>query len=197
MARVGILGGTFDPPHNAHIAMAEAALERIPLDSVLLMPAPQPPQKKRAALTPYDNRVEMLRLAIAGRAGLELSRLEEFRTGPSYTVELLEAFRERFSAEPFLILGADSVCDLPKWKQPERILELATLVVFPRAGYSPTVTVGRGTLHATAVSVVLFESPVIDISSTAIRRRVREGLPVDTLVPEPVHKFILDNGLYS
>jgi nicotinate-nucleotide adenylyltransferase len=197
MARVGIMGGTFDPPHNAHIAMAETALERTPLDTILLMPSPQPPQKKASGLTPYETRVEMLRLAIAGHAGLELSRLEEFRSGPSYTVELLEVFRNQSGDEPFLILGADSVCDLPKWRAPERILALATLVVFPRAGYSSAVTVGRTDAVTSRASVVLFESPMIDISSTAIRKKVREGSSVETLIAGSVREFILDNRLYS
>jgi nicotinate-nucleotide adenylyltransferase len=197
MARVGILGGTFDPPHNAHVAMAETALERVPLDKVLLMPAPHPPQKRPDMLTPYAARLDMLSLAITGHRGLELSRLEEFRPGPSYTVDLLETFTDQSDDEPFLILGADSVCDLPKWRDPERILELATLVVFPRTGYSSAVAVGRRGTRPSRVSVVLFESPVIDISSTRIRKKVREGSSVEMLIAGPVHKFILDNGLYT
>jgi nicotinate-nucleotide adenylyltransferase len=191
MARVGILGGTFDPPHNAHLAMAEAALSDIPLDTVLLMPALEPPQKQAHHLTPYTVRLEMLRLMIAGRAGLELSRLEEMRPGPSYTVDLLNAFTERCGDEPYLILGADSVCDLPKWKEPRKILELATLVVFPRTGYSPLLPIDG------SASVVLFEAPVIDISSTEIRAGIRKGSSVDSVIPGDVHKFILDNGLYT
>jgi nicotinate-nucleotide adenylyltransferase len=191
MKRVGILGGTFDPPHNAHIAMAETALERVPLEKVLFMPAPHPPQKSPRDLTRYSDRLKMVALAIRGRVGLEVSRLEESRSGPSYTVDLLKSFRETHEGEPYLILGADSVCDLPGWKGPETILELATLVVFPRAGYSSFVPVsGRA-------SVVLFEDPVIDISSTDIRRRVREGTPMRSLLPDTVHDFILDNGLYT
>ncbi|UCG53143.1 MAG: nicotinate-nicotinamide nucleotide adenylyltransferase, partial [Candidatus Latescibacterota bacterium] len=128
MKRVGILGGTFDPPHNAHLAMAETALERVPLEKVLFMVAPHPPQKRLRDLTPYSERTEMVSLAIRGRPGFELSRLEESRSGPSYTVDLLSSYREVFEGEPYLILGADSVCDLPDWKDPEAILELATLV---------------------------------------------------------------------
>ncbi|UCH85277.1 MAG: nicotinate (nicotinamide) nucleotide adenylyltransferase [Candidatus Latescibacterota bacterium] len=191
MANVGILGGTFDPPHNAHIAMAQTALKKVPLDRVLLMPALQPPQKKIQNVTRYGDRVEMLRLAIAGHDGLELSRMEEHRSGPSYTVELLQEFRATTADEPFLILGADSVGDLPKWKNPARILDLTTLVVFPRTGYSSVLKVDG------PASVVLFESPVIDISSTAVRRFIRAGESVDDLIPAPVRKFILDNGLYS
>lgn len=190
MARTGILGGSFDPPHNAHLAMAETALRRVPLDEVLFMPAPIPPLKYPAALTPYAERLEMVRLAVDGRQGLRLSRVEEFRSGPSYTVDLLRHWRRESDGEPFLILGADSVQDLARWKEPEEILSLATLVVFPRTGYSPRVPV------AADASVVLFEAPVIDISSTDIRARVRAGLPIRSLVPDAVLDFVLDKGLY-
>jgi len=191
MKRTGIMGGTFDPPHNAHIAMAETALREIPLDAVLFMPAPDPPLKPAARVTRYGDRVEMVRLAIEGRAGLELSLLEEVRTGPSYTVDLLRHFRIAKRAEPFLVLGADSVCDLPRWKEPEAILGLATLVVFPRTGYSSRVTV-KGD-----ASVVLFESPVIDLSSTELRERIRGGAPVRGLLPDAVIEFVLDKGFYT
>jgi nicotinate-nucleotide adenylyltransferase len=191
MMRTGIMGGTFDPPHNAHIVMAETALREIPLETVLFMPAPDPPLKPAARVTPYEDRLCMVRLAIEGRPGLELSRLEESRTGPSYTVDLLRHFLRANRGDPFLILGADSVCDLPRWKEPEEILALATLVVFPRTGYSSRVTV-KGD-----ASVVLFESPVIDLSSTEIRARVRGGEPVRGLLPDAVAEFVLDKGLYT
>jgi nicotinate-nucleotide adenylyltransferase len=191
MSRVGILGGTFDPPHNAHLVMAETALARVPLDKVLFMPAPDPPLKNAVEVTPYDTRVEMLGLAIRGRRGLELSRLEEFRPGPSFTVDLLRHYRTMFGEEPFLILGADSVCDLVRWREPETVLSLATLVVFPRTGYSPRVPVSGD------ASVVMFEAPVVDISSTDIRARIRAGAPVRSMLPESVLEFILDKRLYA
>jgi len=191
MSRVGILGGTFDPPHNAHLVMAETALAKVPLDKVLFMPAPDPPLKNAAEITPYDTRVEMVALAIHGRSGLELSRLEEFRPGFSYTVDLLKHYRSVFGEELFLILGADSVSDLARWKEPETILSLATLVVFPRTGYFPRVPVSG------EASVVMFEEPVIDISSTDIRARIRRGASVQSLLPDSVLEFILDKRLYA
>jgi nicotinate-nucleotide adenylyltransferase len=191
MARTGIMGGTFDPPHKAHVIMAETALRQIPLDTVLFMPSPDPPLKDAARITPYNDRVEMVRLAVEGRRGLELSRLEEFRAGPSYTVDLLRRFLRANRGEPFLILGADSVCDLPRWKEPEEILALATLVVFPRTGYTSRLPV-KGD-----ASVILFESPVIDLSSTDIRARVRAGGDIRGLLPDAVAEFVLDKGLYT
>jgi nicotinate-nucleotide adenylyltransferase len=191
MNRVGILGGTFDPPHNAHITMAETALERVPLDRVLLMPPPNPPQKNAAVISRYEDRVEMVRLAVAGREGMEMSLLEEFRDGPSYTADLVEHFKASTDDEPYLILGADSVADLGEWRDPERILAAATLVVFPRTGFSSRVPVpGRA-------SIILFESPVIDVSSSDIRDRIRNGEDVGADIPGPVCKFILDNELYT
>ncbi len=191
MNRIGILGGSFDPPHNAHLTMAETALSRIPLDEVWFMPTPTPPLKDPGEVSAYVHRLEMVRLAVGDRVGLRLSRLEESRSGPSYTVELLRDYRRRFDDEPFLILGADSVCDLARWREPEEILSLATLIVFPRTGYFPRVPV-RGD-----AAVVLFEAPVIDISSTEIRTRLRTGLPVGSFLPDTVLDFVLDKRLYT
>jgi nicotinate-nucleotide adenylyltransferase len=191
MKRIGILGGSFDPVHNAHVAMANAALARIPLDKVLVMPAPRPPHKAGETMSPYALRRRMASLAIAGQAGLELSLLEEESSGASYTVDLLRRYRSRHGDELYLILGADSVQDLPTWKEPSAILNLATLVVFPRTGFGSAVPV-RGN-----ASVVLFEEPIIDISSTAIRESVHAGRSIEGVVPPSVREFILDNSLYA
>ena len=191
MSRTGIIGGTFDPPHNAHIVIAETALRLVPLDKVLFMPAPDPPLKQTENVAPYKMRLEMVRLAIAGRQGLELSLLEEFRAGSSYTVDLLRHYHTLFREEPFLIVGADSLEELPRWKEPEEVLSLATLVVFPRTGCTTCVPVEGD------ASIVLFESPVIDVSSTEIRSRIRAGASVDALLPKVVHEFVLDNHLYT
>jgi nicotinate-nucleotide adenylyltransferase len=191
MSRIGILGGSFDPPHNAHIAMAQAAIDRIPLDKVLFMPAPRPPHKTHEALTPYAQRIQMVELAVAGHNGMELSLMEEFRQGPSYTVELLEHYHATHDDTLFLIVGADSAGDMQGWKDPARVLELATVVVFPRTGYDLVVPVQGD------ISVILFEDPVIDVSSTEIRSCVHKRDAVDALIPKSVNKFILDNSLYS
>ena len=191
MKRVGILGGTFDPPHNAHIAMAEAARERLGLDRVLFMPAPQPPHKVVKDLSSFADRVKMVELAIEDSDGFELSLLEQLRQGPSYTVELLRGFKERYDDDVFLILGADSVDELPSWQEPEALLGLATLVIFPRTGYSTKVPIEGD------AAIVLFEDPVIDVSSTDIRRQFAAGNAVGNILPKAVAKFILDNSLYS
>ncbi len=130
-------------------------------------------------------------LTVENERAMELSLLEEFQGGPSYTVDLLRQYKQRHDNELYLILGADSVGDLLGWKEPESIAKLATLVIFPRTGYSPKVPVNGD------VAVVLFEEPVIDVSSTEIRRRCREGRSVEAMLTEAVHSFILDNALYS
>lgn len=191
MSRVGILGGTFDPPHIAHVAMARAAVDRIPLDKVLFMPATHPPHKRANELTPYAVRKAMVELAISGQKSLELSREEEHAEGPSYTVEMLRRYRRNSDDDLYLILGADSVVDLPNWRETASILEMTTLVVFPRTGYPLAVPVDGD------VSVVLFEDPVIDVSSSQIRESYRSGEPKPGLLAESVHHFILDNSLYS
>jgi nicotinate-nucleotide adenylyltransferase len=191
VGNIGILGGSFDPPHVAHIAMARTALDRLPLDRILFMPAPNPPHKNRDAMSPYESRKAMVDMAVREEEGMELSVVEEFREGPSYTHELLRHLKERSQGGLYLLLGADSVADLPNWREPRAILDLATLVVFPRTGYSPFVPVEGG------ASVILFEEPVIDVSSTQIREMFRRGESTAALVPDAVRKFILDNSLYS
>ncbi len=191
MDRVGILGGTFDPPHVAHIAMAEEAIREIPLEKVLFMPAPSPPRKAPHAVLPYALRLQMTELMVEGRAGFEVSRMEEFRDGPSFTVDLLRYYRRNYESEVFFIIGADSLYDFPSWRDPQGILELATLVVFPRTGFPMVLSVEGD------ASVVLFEQPVIDISSSDIRKILSAGEPAGRFLPKLVHDFILDKSLYT
>jgi nicotinate-nucleotide adenylyltransferase len=190
MGRIGMLGGTFDPPHNAHLAMAERAMRDCALERVLFLPAPDPPHKHPASS--YATRAAMVQLAVDGKPGMELSRLEELRAGPSYTVDLLERYR---SAHPddeiYFIMGSDSLRDLASWRRPERIRELATLVVFSRPGAEAAPTAGSG-----APGIIL-AGPMTDISSREIRRMVRAGQSIRSCVPEAVCNFILDNALYS
>jgi nicotinate-nucleotide adenylyltransferase len=191
MSRVGILGGTFDPPHFAHLVMAEEAAGAVPLDKVLFMPAPCPPHKTEKTLTPYALRLEMVKLLVAGHRKFEISRLEEFRDGPSYTVDLLRHYRREHDDELFLIIGADSLKDFPSWKDPEEILRLATLVVYPRTGY-PT-----GLALAGDAPIVLSDAPAIDVSSSDVRRRFASGRSVERWLPAAIHEFIIENGLYG
>jgi nicotinate-nucleotide adenylyltransferase len=124
--RVGILGGSFDPPHRAHIAMAHAARERLGLSRVLFMPAPQPPHKSQSDMTPYALRRRMTELAIADDDGLVISTFEEQREGPSFTANMLDDYVRRHGDEVYFVIGADSAADFAAWRDPERILQLST-----------------------------------------------------------------------
>jgi nicotinate-nucleotide adenylyltransferase len=189
-AKVGILGGSFDPPHVGHVAMVRTAREALGLDRVLLMPAPRPPHKESTDLSGWENRVEMTRLAVKKLAGVEVSLHESETRGASYTVESLRRYRELYEDDVYFILGADSLRDMPSWREPEALLGLATIVVFPREEITPVLEV-RGD-----ASVVVFESPVIDVSSSEVRRRRRAGEPIESLVPRAVLGYIEDHSLY-
>ena len=169
MSRIGVIGGTFDPPHRAHLEMAKATIVSLAVETVLFMPAPHPPHKSTDTMTPFDRRVQMVELAIAGQEGFELSRMESEGEGASYTVNLLRRLARQYD-DIYMIIGADSLQDLPTWKEPESILDLATLVVFARTGYSLQLPVSG------PASLVVFEEPVIDVSSTELRATLRSGL---------------------
>jgi nicotinate-nucleotide adenylyltransferase len=183
--RVGVFGGTFDPVHVGHLAIAHAALESIPLDRVLFVLARRSPLKERGPVAGEADRLRMLELAVAGEPRFEVSRVELERDGPSYTVETLE--RLAGADDLFLILGSDAIADFPRWKDPERIAQLATLVVAERPG-APA--------RAGDAPVVPFDAPRLDISSRELRARAARGLSLRYLVPEPAWRHIEARGLY-
>lgn len=191
---IGILGGTFDPPHRAHVAMATTARRVIGLDRVYLAPAVLPPHKPGTgadAPTAAEHRLAMATLAAADEPDIDVYRDEAGAREPSYTVDLLRRFHETArGADLYFIVGADSFRDLPAWKDPEELLTRCTLVVFPREDI-PVHTKAAG-----AVSAVVFESPRIDISSHDIRALVARGESIDGLVPDTVAAYIRDHGLY-
>lgn len=192
--RIGLLGGTFDPPHVGHLVVARDVLEALGLDEVRLVVAARPPHKPGAD-APAEARARMVEacLAEAREPGLVASRVELEREGPSYTVDTLRALREREAGvEITLILGADQAPDFGSWKEPREIAELARLVVVARAGESPAeidpgLDVDWETLEVTR----------LDVSSTGIRRRLREGRSVRWLVPGPALEIIEEEGLYA
>jgi nicotinate-nucleotide adenylyltransferase len=198
--KLGILGGSFNPPHHGHLRAAEAARAAHRLDRVLLVPAGAPPHKG-AGLAAAEDRLAMVRLAVEGREGLEASDLELTRPGTTYTVETLAALRRLHpGAELYFILGEDSLADLPGWREPGRILELARVVVVNRPGSAarlsredlpgvPAATLER--LEADRVTM-----PPSPLESRAIRARVRDGLSVAGQVPPRVAEYIARRGLY-
>jgi nicotinate-nucleotide adenylyltransferase len=196
--RLGILGGTFNPPHLGHLICAQEAYLQLHLDGVMLLPAGTPPHKQIEDEPGPRHRLELCRMAVLGDEQLEVSDAEIVRSGPSYTVDTLEELtREAPDRELFLILGADIAAGLRQWHQPERVLSLATAAIAERCGTSRE-RVEEG-LHQLAGGgrAQFFEMPTIDISSTLIRRRARAGLPIRYLVPEPVAHYVAEHQLYG
>jgi len=193
--RVGVLGGTFDPVHRGHLALARAARVELTLDEVLFVPAGQPWRKAGRIVAPADDRLAMLRLALEGEPAFRVERLEMDRPGPSYTAETLEGLRAaRPDDELSCILGEDALADLPHWVRPERILELATLAVGRREGV-PRAAGER--LAGLSERVVWLKMPLVPVSATEIRERVRRGEPIGEMVPPAVAAYIRERGLYK
>jgi nicotinate-nucleotide adenylyltransferase len=189
-----VLGGTFDPPHIGHLIVASEALWRLGLDVVRLVPARTPPHKPGGAHAGGDRRAAWLEAAVAGAPGLEVSRIELEREGPSYTADTLEAMA---AAEPgvllWFILGADQLAGLPGWRDPERILAAARLAVVPRAGHDVRALAER----VAPGRADLLEAPEIGVSSSIIRERIADGLPIRFLVPPAVEESLRREGLVA
>jgi len=197
--RVGILGGTFDPPHVGHLWLATLAADELGLDRVLLMPAAQPPHKGARRVSNAADRVLMTRLAISADPLLEVSLIEMERPGPSYTVDSVAELQATYGAgvQLVLIMAADQLVAIDTWREPDRLLDLAEWAVGPRPG---TPLPERRSLverfGAAARRIHLLSGPSLDVSSSAIRRRVASGRSIRYLVPRAVEEFIADRGMY-
>lgn len=189
--RVGVLGGAFDPPHIGHVILAQEAWWRLRLDRMLLVPVGTPTDRP-APRFDAEHRVRMVEAAVAGHPGLECSRVEVDREGPSYTADTLEILaREHPGAELWFMLGADRLETLPAWRDPSRLLSLARIAVVPRPGWSAERI--RETADRVAPGRVdVVDAPEIGVSSTMVRRRLEEGAPVRYLVPEGVEPLLRD-----
>lgn len=183
--RLGIFGGTFDPVHVGHLAIARAALEAVPLDRILFVPARRSPLKDRGPFAGEADRLAMLELAIADEPRFAVLGDELERDGPSYTVDTID--RLAGEDELFLILGSDALIDFPRWREPERIARLATLLVADRPG---------APLPAPDARVRVFDAPRLDISSRELRARAARGRSLRYLVPEAAWRHIEARGLY-
>jgi nicotinate-nucleotide adenylyltransferase len=194
--RLGVFGGTFDPVHYAHLRLAETARESLSLDRVLFVPAGQPWRKSGRVVSKGRHRAAMLQLALEDNPSFAVSTLELEREGPSYTLDTLEALRELHSGtELFLIVGEDALADLPNWKQPEHIIDLATLAVASRGDTEEASPTKR--LPAVADRVVRVEMEALEISGTKVRERVRNSLSIRYLVPDAVREYIDEHALYK
>lgn len=197
MPALGILGGTFNPPHAAHLVCARAAIAQLELDRILLVPVAAPPHKPLPDDPGADVRLTLCRLAAAGDARLEVSDVEARRGGPSYTVATLEELHEtRPQDELTFIAGGDMAASLPEWREPERVLELARFAVAERTGAEREDIERRTAGLAGRERIVFFDMPRLDVSSSEVRRRVAAGLPIDDLVPAAVAAYIEEHGLY-
>ena len=197
--KVGILGGTFDPPHIGHLWLATLAADCLGLGHVLLMPAARPPHKGRRAISNAADRVMMTRLAIGGDPGLDLSLVEMERPGPSYTIDSLAQLRAHLgdAVELVLIMAADSFAEIETWREPDRLLELAEWAVGPRPGTLMPDRAGLIDRYGPRASRIhLLEGPSLDVSSSEIRARVAAGRPIRYLVPRAVEELIVSRGLY-
>lgn len=190
MKRIGFFGGTFNPIHMGHLAIAQMAQEAFKLDKVIFIPSHQPPHKNIAPLALAKDRYKMVKLATAGNDYFEVSDVETLRDGKSYTIDTLRHFRKIYSskAKLFFIVGGDSFSTLPKWKNIDEILKLVTFIVVNRPGcYAPK----KNIKHLTVTK------PGIDISSSYLRNRIESGKSVRYLVPESIFHYIEKHGLYK
>lgn len=198
--KVGIMGGTFDPIHIAHLIIAEEARTRLALDRVVFIPAGEPWMKGEHIVTAAALRVDMVKLAISSNAAFNLSLSEVERPGPTYTVDTLEQLLGElgYDTQLFLLLGWDSLAEMIAWKAPYRVSKMATVVAFPRPGFDrPEIAVLERAMPGITERVIFLDAPYLEISSTGIRKRIAEGGSVRYLLPEAVGQYITDNRLYQ
>jgi nicotinate-nucleotide adenylyltransferase len=190
MGRIGILGGTFDPPHIGHLILAQEAMVKLDLEKIGFIPAALPPHKGSSPRASPEQRLKMVGLAISDHPRFEVLDIELRRAGPSYTVDTILELRKTWGAgmEVFFLMGSDSLRELPTWREPERLVEICQVVVATRPGSTL-----RGKF---AEGVIILEMPPVGISSTQIRERVRRGEPIRYLVPGEVERYIFQEGLY-
>lgn len=193
---IGLLGGTFDPVHVGHLAIAEEARDALGLERILFMPAGTPPHKPAGEVTATHHRVAMVALAIDDNPAFELSRIEVDRPGPSYTADTVEHLAE--GADVTVILSAETFLELPTWHEPERLFAAGFVAVVPREGYpAPDPEWLSRTFPGREDRVHYLDGPRLDLSSTEIRARVAAGRSIRYLVPPAVEAYIVENGLYQ
>ena len=196
--RVGVFGGTFDPIHIGHLVAAEETRVQLSLERVVFVPAGLPPHKLANHISPVEHRLAMVQLAIASNPYFTVSRVDIDRFGPCYTVDTMELLRDEWGpdTELYFIMGSDSLADILTWHKPERLIRLCRLAVVKRPGYDVDIEELDRLLPGIASRVRFINSPLIDVASCDIRRRVREGLSIKYQVPEVVEKYIYEHGLY-
>lgn len=199
--RIGVFGGTFDPVHMGHLILAEQCRDQAGLDEVWFLPSYHPPHKAAAAVTRFEQRCDMLELAVAGHPAFRIDRIEKELPPPSYTAETLAELHRRHPGDDFaLLMGSDGLPDLPGWYEPRKVIERASLVVVPRPGVmlwtADRLAKALG-VPAEAVRLRYVACPMIDIASRELRRAVADGMSVRYLVPRAVEEYVRDRNLYA
>ncbi len=196
---IGVMGGTFDPVHLGHLAVAEEARRQLNMSEVVFVPAGHPYFKAAFSISSSEHRLKMLELALADKPHFRISSIEIDRPGPSYAIDTIAGMRKEVKPddELFFILGWDALMSLPYWQDPDKLISMCRLVAAPRPGFpAPDILALDKLLPGIAQRAVVMDKPVIDISSTDIRQRVKKGVPIDNLVPETVARYIREKGLY-
>lgn len=193
--KIGLFGGSFDPIHNGHLQIADWTKNQLALNKIIFIPAANPPHKLHSIIASVEQRFKMTQLAILNHSNFEISDVEILRKGVSYTIDTVLFFRERYNLQRddlFLLIGGDSLIDLALWRSPEKIIENCRVVVFQRPGAD----LAAVPCHFTN-TVQILETPLIDISSTAIRKKIASGDSIAGLMPDSVVEFIQMYNLYK
>lgn len=190
---VGLFGGTFNPIHNGHILIARAAVSQFELSRVVFVPNGIPPDRRKEARPAKEDRFQMVADAIAGEDGLDVSRIEVDREGPSYTIDTIRALKEDYREGICFIVGADRLAQIDRWKEPEAIIASVPFIVAPRAGVSLS-AFDLGLFDE--ASIWPLEMPEVNLSSTVLRDRVQRGEPIGDSVPASVEAYIAKHRLY-
>lgn len=198
MQRIGVIGGTFDPIHYGHLAAAEEARVRMNLERVLFVVAGVPPHKLDEEVTPVEHRLAIVSLAIASNPHFEISRVDVDRPGPSYTVDTISILRKQWGQETevYFIMGLDSLVELPTWHHPQRLIQLCRLLAVKRPGFETDMAELEASVPGISSRVEIIDMPEMDISSSDLQQRVRDGLPIKYQVPGEVERYIMEHGLY-
>ncbi|MGD9092026.1 MAG: nicotinate-nucleotide adenylyltransferase [Anaerolineales bacterium] len=196
--RIGIFGGTFDPPHLGHLILGDEACDQLELDQILWVLTPFPPHKQDFQITPVEERLELLQSAVRDEPAFEISRVEIEREGPHYAVDTINLLRNIYpKVELIYLMGGDSLDDLPNWHQPVAFVATCNeLGVMKRPGSEPDLRLLEEQIPGVSEKVRLIKAPVIDISSSDIRRRVATGRPFRHFLPVGVYRIILERSLY-